>query len=241
MNTKVEQAAALTLKFIKATIVGHERGMFRSQCATEPPHLVELFKSIDLTELTFHTENFIKGCTVSYFNKVYDSLLAKDDPYVSGVFDGLMSCINHSPVCIVGILFSFCTTVHLNLNRKLFLNRKKLEYLEDYSASVSLQIDLVLNNEMKHYLIKLWSHECSGEKVLPALPPGKKMFYTASTSDSQNGKTPIPIKVLHSRCDICGKQTNSKCSKCKSRNYCSRQCQITDWPAHKTKCIAKEN
>ncbi|KAJ7045842.1 hypothetical protein C8F04DRAFT_940002 [Mycena alexandri] len=39
-------------------------------------------------------------------------------------------------------------------------------------------------------------------------------------------------------CSVCGKTGDniSRCSGCKSRNYCSKSCQISDWKAHKGTC-----
>ena len=38
-------------------------------------------------------------------------------------------------------------------------------------------------------------------------------------------------------CAKCGKDGNKKCSKCFSVSYCSRQCQVSDWPRHKGLCM----
>ena len=44
------------------------------------------------------------------------------------------------------------------------------------------------------------------------------------------------------KCNKCQKQAFKRCSKCKSVWYCSRECQVGDWPQHKEKCkkLAKE-
>lgn len=44
------------------------------------------------------------------------------------------------------------------------------------------------------------------------------------------------------KCNKCQKQAYKRCSKCKSVWYCSRECQVGDWPQHKEKCkrITKE-
>ena len=44
------------------------------------------------------------------------------------------------------------------------------------------------------------------------------------------------------KCKKCEKQAYKRCSKCKSVWYCSRECQVGDWPNHKESCnrIAKE-
>ena len=44
------------------------------------------------------------------------------------------------------------------------------------------------------------------------------------------------------KCKKCTKQAFKRCSKCRSVWYCSKECQVGDWPEHKVSCnrIAKE-
>lgn len=37
-------------------------------------------------------------------------------------------------------------------------------------------------------------------------------------------------------CGNCGKEAEKKCSKCEVIYYCSRECQVENWPVHKMKC-----
>lgn len=39
------------------------------------------------------------------------------------------------------------------------------------------------------------------------------------------------------RCSNCKNKAKFKCKKCKSSNYCSKDCQITNWPIHKKICL----
>ena len=49
-------------------------------------------------------------------------------------------------------------------------------------------------------------------------------------------------KVLQSRaCLVCGKEGHKKCTNCYSRGYCSKECQVKDWPCHKEECKKFEN
>lgn len=38
------------------------------------------------------------------------------------------------------------------------------------------------------------------------------------------------------KCASCGEPATQRCSKCKSVWYCSRECQLKDWKAHKEMC-----
>jgi len=40
-------------------------------------------------------------------------------------------------------------------------------------------------------------------------------------------------------CLVCNKPSTKKCSRCKVVYYCSKTCQTSDWPIHKSKCILK--
>jgi hypothetical protein len=39
-----------------------------------------------------------------------------------------------------------------------------------------------------------------------------------------------------SQCGLCGNTASDRCAKCSSVVYCSRQCQVDDWPKHKQVC-----
>jgi len=38
------------------------------------------------------------------------------------------------------------------------------------------------------------------------------------------------------KCANCGKVATQRCSKCKNQWYCSRDCQVKQWKAHKALC-----
>lgn len=38
------------------------------------------------------------------------------------------------------------------------------------------------------------------------------------------------------KCAACGEPATQRCSKCKSEWYCSRECQLKSWKAHKEVC-----
>jgi hypothetical protein len=40
-------------------------------------------------------------------------------------------------------------------------------------------------------------------------------------------------------CWVCGEPGGTKCGKCRITTYCSRKCQLADWPEHKKICNLK--
>jgi len=62
---------------------------------------------------------------------------------------------------------------------------------------------------------------------------------TNQTPKQEDTSKPKEEKVGEKKCWVCGKPNSMKCSKCKAAAYCSVECQRTDWPSHKTKCIKK--
>lgn len=213
----IKQAALLTIKTISNTILGFERGFFRSKYSSETK---ELFAEINLNVLDSKVEYLIKISTTNYFNHVYDSLVSKDDDYVNDIFDKYNRFTNHSPLCLISILFNYCITAHLTMHRNHFLEKGKLEYLEDYSNSVKKQLDVLFENQLILYIESLFYHECKEEKVVKPLPEGQKFFNF----------------VCVKKCSMCEKETKTKCSRCKEKRYCSAECQRKDWKEHKKLC-----
>ncbi|XP_029125484.1 uncharacterized protein LOC109790354 isoform X2 [Cajanus cajan] len=41
-------------------------------------------------------------------------------------------------------------------------------------------------------------------------------------------------------CEVCGRTSTTRCSRCKSVKYCSVKCLIMDWRWHKDQCIARD-
>lgn len=88
------------------------------------------------------------------------------------------------------------------------------------------------------------------EKVLhtiqPLTPREEQVCATAvvsvyqlafETSDFDTMTYHPPKVTTGGTCAVCGvRGALNRCSKCKRTIYCSRECQVKDWPAHRSKC-----
>lgn len=116
MNNSLRLASQLIVGFLKETIIGHERGLYRAKYHDPPMPIVH---DVSLRELNNHTRAFIQETTMRYFNQLYDSLVKRNDNYVSVIFDRCQKLIDHSPVCLIIVIFKSCMRIHLELNRNL--------------------------------------------------------------------------------------------------------------------------
>ena len=93
------------------------------------------------------------------------------------------------------------------------------------------QIKIIGNNIVSKYFENL-----NREKLAKELEPVNEIY----NLDNIEYFMEDPI------CAQCGKLANSRCSRCKSEWYCSKECQIKKWKEHKTVCktlaaLFKEN
>ena len=40
-------------------------------------------------------------------------------------------------------------------------------------------------------------------------------------------------------CEVCAAPSFRKCARCRHARYCSRECQLQDWPEHKARCAPR--
>ena len=78
--------------------------------------------------------------------------------------------------------------------------------------------------------------------IAPALPVCNDLLCNARLRDFRTALLPkayTPEKQMEA-CRVCSKmgagQSIKNCGRCKTAFYCSRECQVKDWPLHKTDC-----
>jgi predicted Zn-ribbon and HTH transcriptional regulator len=91
-------------------------------------------------------------------------------------------------------------------------------------------------NNIGNYVIKNNFENLTREKLAKELEPVNEIY----NLDNIEYFMEDPV------CAQCGKLANSRCSRCKSEWYCSKECQIKRWKEHKTVCktlaeLFKEN
>ena len=91
-------------------------------------------------------------------------------------------------------------------------------------------------NKIGNHIVKNYFENLSKEKLAKELEPVNEIY----NLDNIEYFMEDPI------CAQCGKLANSRCSRCKSEWYCSKECQIKRWKEHKTVCktlaaLFKEN
>ena len=91
-------------------------------------------------------------------------------------------------------------------------------------------------NKIGNKIVKNYFENLSKEKLAKELEPVNEIY----NLDNIEYFMEDPV------CAQCGKLANSRCSRCKSEWYCSKECQIKRWKEHKTICktlaaLFKEN
>jgi len=52
----------------------------------------------------------------------------------------------------------------------------------------------------------------------------------------ESGQSSLSAQVNVNKCRVCNNNGTKNCARCKKVKYCSRECQVKDWPNHKPNC-----
>ena len=108
---------------------------------------------------------------------------------------------------------------------------KLLDEKSNQQSSSSNQLESIIDEAInKSIEDELKNKSKSETNVTPAI----------ITPSSSSSSLRIPGKNIHSCGNVYNCQNKGEgyllCSKCKHLRYCSKECQLADWPDHKTNC-----
>jgi hypothetical protein len=108
-----------------------------------------------------------------YYNKLYKSLILKNDKYVTTKFKQMKDVLDHSYICLLNLCFHISMSVHKSINRKIL----NVSSLDNYGMSIYYQI-----NEYKEKIIdiivQLINHKCVGDDIEKHNPDDEFVFST---------------------------------------------------------------
>ena len=115
----------------------------------------------------------IQVFNVQYFNDAYKSLILRNDPYITNIFDQLHSYYNHSYICLLNITF-ILTNIVLS---KITIEDLDLTNYTQYMKSVSDSIeDILKSTNLREKFVHSISHVCDGIDIKKC-NPNEDMFY----------------------------------------------------------------
>lgn len=175
------QITNLIKHFVFNTIVGSERGMFKTFQKLE---VAEMLKS----ESTLHS---IKHYLIEYFNSGYRALIYSNngekkreedkDEYYQEQFGQMHAIKNHSYICLLNMVFAIAINIESMFDRLSF----DITSLEAFENSVRLQF-IIIFGTMKEKLIEQFNHECDGMDITTCDPEEELFFWTKDPNSTQN-------------------------------------------------------
>lgn len=117
----------------------------------------------------------------SYYTSTYNSIVSRDDDYVTKTFDNFKKLSGHSNQCMLNILANLVVSIHFNLDRnKLDCTSYDL-YMKSVNGEIHNTISLI-------DISKFFDHECTGpaDNELQPLAPNAK-FIIIDLKTKSNG------------------------------------------------------
>lgn len=142
-----------------------------------------------------------------------------------GFYLQIIEQIQHNDVVILAAGSSHCSYLANELKEIGAIERQGVLGLTDDEVSSRLEIRRKINSA------GLECNEDDFEKITIAINEDE---YRGLFQKVWNLKT----KAENERCNLCDESSKIlKCSRCQKKYYCSKSCQVKDWPVHKKACV----
>lgn len=152
----------LIVDFCHETIIGHESAFYKVFAIKEKSPAI--LTSIQITGL-------IASATVTYLNNIYVSLITQNDPTtITEKFESMCKINNHSAICLLNIICTMITNLHLNFDRE----KLDTKTYDTYMMTVKKQLENTFASTIE-ILNKSISHQCGGIDIRTC-DPTKLMF-----------------------------------------------------------------
>jgi len=87
--------------------------------------------------------------------------------------------------------------------------------------------DLAGGKELPAWMSMAQMQNQSGE-----ISDDMKRLYSVMNKNKASANA-VPVSKA---CAVCDKESTTRCSRCHTQYYCSRDCQKSDWASHKANC-----
>lgn len=203
---------------------------------------------------------------ISYYNGLYDMLVAGKNEKFKEILDIMVDISEYNPVCVMEELGKHCLMMHESFKRSLLDTStlenymgsivtqvdkfKSEEFIDLYAANMahncdqSVKLKALPPGKKKYSLTPSNADAVRAEKIVKE----ERAKYEKAKREKEEKKGPtikeketsdedVIIKSLGA-CVVCKTITTMRCSGCSTFNHfiCSKDCQLKNWPSHKTTC-----
>lgn len=130
-------------KYCSDTYIEFESELFKY--AVSDPKLYELLQ-------LSHMKNIIMEFCVIHFNKIYKSLILRDDDSIYPIYKQINDINKHNYICILKVFFSIVSNIIMNSDRTTF----NCNNYKSYMDSVVQYANCIKNIDIE----QLFNHEC---------------------------------------------------------------------------------
>lgn len=182
MSKELPNAKELTnfvSEYIEKVIIGFESGLYKMIIHNQKDRL-KLLASKHHPFITI-----FRDLHENYYTTTFNSIVKRDDEFVTKTFDKFYELSGHSKQCILNVLANLIISIHFNLERQNLDTKDYDSYIKSLKKEI-IKTTVIVN------IPKLFDHECTGPKdsELKLISSGEK-FITIKMVDRRNGANKI--------------------------------------------------